>query len=102
MNWKILRRNNPVWFKKGDPICHLTPFPLDLLETVEPRFKSIDDNPQLKADFEAFAAARWAQIKTNSQTGGGMWMKDYMKGHMPDGTAVNEHRTNLKLKPFET
>lgn len=100
MNWKILRRNSPVWFKKGDPICTLTPYPLDLLETVEPAMKNIDDNPQLKADFEAFAAARWSQIKTNAETGGGMWMKDYMKGHMPDGTAVNEHRTNLKLKPF--
>lgn len=100
MNWKIARRNSPVWFKKGDPVCHLTPFPLDLLEGVEPEFKKIDDNPQLKADFENFAQQRWNQIQSNAQTGGDMWMKDYMRGHMPDGTPVNEHRTNMKLKGF--
>lgn len=100
MNWKIARRNSPVWFKKGDPVCHLTPFPLDLLEGVEPEFKKIDDNPQLKADFENFAQQRWNQIQSNAQTGGDMWMKDYMRGHMPDGKPVNEHRTNMKLKGF--
>lgn len=100
MNWKIVRRNNPVWFKKGDPVCHLTPFPLDLLESVEPEFKRIEDNPQLKADFDTFAQQRWNQIASNAETGGDMWMKDYMRGHLPDGTPVNEHRTNLKLKGF--
>lgn len=102
MNWKILRRNNPVWFRRGDPVCVLTPFPMDLLESFEPKFQDINGNPQLKADFEAFAAARWNQIRTNAQTGGGMWMKDYMRGHLPDGTPVNEHRTNLKLREFGT
>lgn len=100
MNWKILRRNNPVWFKKGDPVCLLTPFPLDLLESVEPEVRRIDDEPQLRADFDAFAQQRWSQIAQNAETGGGMWSKDYMRGHLPDGTPVNEHRTNLKLKGF--
>ncbi len=100
MNWKLLRRNNPVWFRKGDPVCHLTPFPMDLLGSVEPSFKNIDDDPRLKADYEAFAKQRWSQLANNAQTGGDMWTRDYMRGHMPDGTPVNEHRTNLKLKPF--
>lgn len=100
MNWKITKRNSPIWFKKGDPICHLVPFPLDLLESMEPQFKSIDENPELKADFEAFAQQRWNQIQSNAESGGDMWMKDYMKGHLPDGTPVNQHRTNFKLKPF--
>lgn len=100
MNWKILRRNNPVWFKKGDPVCLLTPFPMDLLESVEPEFKDIQSNPQLQADFEAFSQARWDQLRRNLGEGGDMWMKDYMRGHLPDGTPVNEHRTNLKIRPF--
>jgi hypothetical protein len=102
MNWKILRRNNPVWFKRGDPICMLVPTPLDLLDTVEPAFRNIDENPQLKEDFEAFNAARWAQVRGQLEQGVDMWKRDYLRGHLPDGTPVNEHRTNFKLKPFST
>jgi len=100
MNWKILRRNSPVWFKRGDPICQLTPFPMDLLAAVEPAFKSIDENPVLKDDHKLFSDTRWAQLKSNAETGGDAWMRDYMRGHLPDGTPVSEHRTNFKLRPF--
>jgi hypothetical protein len=101
MNWKLLRRNTPVWFKKGDPVCHLMPYPLDLLEQFTPRQRLIDDNPQLKGDYENFNAERWRKLKDAGDTGEPVWMRDYMRGHLPDGTPVTGHRTGLKLRPFE-
>jgi hypothetical protein len=99
MNWKIMRRGE-VFFKKGDPCAMLVPFPLKLLEEVEPEFRSIDSDPQLKQDFFQFTARRSGNLEVIKKGGEGQWAMDYMRGHLPDGTEVTEHRKAFRLARF--
>jgi len=101
MNWKIQRRNSDVFFKKGEPICLLVPYPLDLLESTEPELKHLDDDLLLKEDFYHFAARRSGNINRLKATGEGEWAMDYMRGHLPDGTEVTTHRKAFKLREFK-
>lgn len=101
MNWKMMRRNVDVYFKKGEPVCHLMPFPLALLEDVTPSFHEIDEDPVLKQDFYYFTSRRSANIQKIAKTYESNWAMDYMRGHMPDGTAVENHRKAFKLKEFK-
>ncbi|MBZ0172278.1 MAG: DUF6065 family protein, partial [Phycisphaerales bacterium] len=39
MNWKIEKRNTAAYFRQGDTLCVLTPFPLDLLESLRPEIR---------------------------------------------------------------
>ncbi|MDX2116308.1 MAG: DUF6065 family protein [Planctomycetota bacterium] len=100
MNWKILRPNTPAVFRKGDPVCMLTPFPLDLLESVTPELREIASDPLLEADFKAFCAARQSVITARVEGRPADYQMDYMRGHMPDGTLVTSHRRALKLAEF--
>lgn len=100
MNWKIMRRNTEVFFQKGDPVCMLVPFPLGMLEEVEPEFRSLDDDPTLKADFFQFTSRRSGNLEVLRRGGEGQWAMDYMRGHLPDGTEVTEHRKAFKLARF--
>lgn len=100
MNWKVMRRNTEVFFRKGEPIVMLVPFPLALLEDVQPEFKSLDEDPVLKQDFFTFTAQRSGNIERIRQGHDGEWAMDYMRGHLPDGTAVEAHRKAFKLAEF--
>lgn len=100
MNYKILKPKVEVYFKKGDPICHLLPIPLDMLESVQPEMLSIDENPQLKREFFEFSAHRSANIDKLKAGQEGQWAMDYMRGHKPDGTPVVGHRKAFKLNDF--
>lgn len=100
MNWKIMRRNTPVWFRKGDPVCMLTPFPLDLLETVEPQILDIRSDPALHQAHAEAVKSRAEMIRHNVQTGSLDWEKKYMRGEQSDGLLRQGHRTNFKLASF--
>jgi hypothetical protein len=101
MNWKIMRRNTEVYFKKGDAVAMLVPYPLKFLEEVEPEFKTLDDDPTLKQDFFTFTARRSGNLEVLKRGGEGEWAMDYMRGHLPDGSVVTEHRKAFKLARFE-
>jgi hypothetical protein len=45
MNWKLVRPDVRVQFKKGDAVCMLQPFALDLLERFDCSFESYDALP---------------------------------------------------------
>lgn len=100
MNWKMMRRNTDVFFKAGEPVAMLVPFPLDVPESVEPTFRHLDDDPLLKEDFFQFTARRSGNILKLKETGEGQWAMDYMRGHYPDGTPVQGHRKAFKLREF--
>ncbi len=100
MNWKLTRPSKEIVFSRGDPVCMIVPFPLDLLEGFAPAIKEIDADPVLKGDFEAFRTARSANIEKIARERQSNWQMDYMRGHMPDGTPVTEHRKAFKLQPF--
>lgn len=101
MNWRVMRPNIPVSFRKGDPICMLVPFPLALLEEVKPRVRQLSEDPVLEQDFKAFVAGRGAVIKAREQKQAFEYQMDYMRGHLPDGSVVTTHRKAFKLAEFE-
>lgn len=99
MNWRILEPDRVVRFKQGEPICVLTPVALDLLEEFEPEMKRVTDDPELYAHYMAWSDSR-ARFNHDPERRPQDWQKDYFLGKAPEGVAVREHRTKLKLKPF--
>jgi hypothetical protein len=100
MNWKIIRPKTDIWFKQGDPICMLTPFPIGMLEQVEPRQEPIDADPVLHANYEQ-AKERRMQSARELTAHKGQWELTYMRGYRPDGVAAPVHLTNLRLAKFD-
>jgi len=100
MNWRVMRRGE-AFFKAGDAVCMLVPMMMELAEDVVPQIREIDDNPVLKEDFTHFVAKRSGNIQKLKEGGGGTWAMDYMRGHLPDGTEVREHRKAFRLRGFE-
>lgn len=101
MNWKVTKRGTPVWFQKGDPICMLVPYPLDALERFEPSFAPLGSDKQTDEDYTRWAHGRAASLREQQQTGSKPFSGKYMRGRRPDGTEVEEHRSNFKLLEFK-
>ncbi|MGH6955433.1 MAG: DUF6065 family protein [Caulobacteraceae bacterium] len=57
MNWRFTRPG-VVRFAAGEPFCFLTLAPHGLIDAVQPRIVELDDDPKLKAAFEAWSASR--------------------------------------------
>lgn len=103
MNWKIIKPKQAVWFKAGDPVCMIVPYPIGLLEEIEPSFESFDDNPDLFDQFLHWRDHRQKQARDAEQAGTavGHFRLDYVKGLHPDGAVAREHRPSLKLREFK-
>lgn len=102
MNWKIHKPKTPIWFRKGDPVCMLMPFPLDFLETIEPVVKPIATNEMLEEDFETFCMHRRAELREVAKDVEGFQFDlKYMRGRKPDGEPAPDHKTNFTLRKFE-
>ncbi len=100
MNWRIMRRQTEVWFKKGDPICMLMPYPIAALDQFQTAIKPISADPALAADFAQFRNERTAQMEELRRTGSRSTQRHYTRGRMPDGTEVTAHRTKFTLGKF--
>jgi hypothetical protein len=105
MNWKITRTRTDVWFRQGDPICMLMPYPMELLEQVQPRFADLAANPILHDDFAVWHRSRrelHAQQREEAEKAGEKmtFALDYMRGRMPDGERAPAHRTTLNVVKF--
>lgn len=100
MNWKIVEQNIPVTFAKGDPICAIVPYPIDLIEKLQARYATLDSDPNLKAQYQ-----QWCQDRNAFNTKKGRtpqeWQKYYYGGKYPDSTPAPTHRTALKLSRFQ-
>lgn len=106
MNWKFTRPGAAVRFEKGEPFCHIFPIKRGELERFEPEMRSLSDDPELKAQYEAWSASR-ASFNTDLKTPGSSaetqkWQKHYYRGTDLAGqpTAADDHRTRVRLKPF--
>jgi hypothetical protein len=103
MNWKVLKPKTPIWFKKGEPICMILPYPVALLEQCRTRQESIEGEPAL---FQAFLKWRETRTQQHRDLEAGkdpaMTFKlDYVRGANPDGTFAGSHWSKLKLGRFE-
>ena len=113
MNWRILRPETPVRFEKGEPICHLQPFALGLLERFDCSVEPFDAAPpELQRGLHSFVQARSANIAVAEQ-GGYDTQRDYYAGRYPDGSAAHypgddavactpTHHAGFTLKPFRS
>lgn len=104
MNWKIVKPKTPIWFKQGDPICMIIPYPIALLEQFEAKTAQIDDDAEL---YDAFLQWREQRKKQFTKVEAGeppekTYRLDYVRGAKPDGTFANAHWSKLKLARFET
>lgn len=106
MNWRLTARQKPVWFRAGDPICMLTPVRMDLLEELTPVKRDLAEEPALAQEIAAFNAKRaqtaQAMIEKckHGERDAASFELDYIRGQTANGTRSEEHRTNLKLRPF--
>jgi len=100
MNWKLTEPDRLVRFEKGEPICMLCPYPIEMLERVETSTKRIDETPALEAEYKAWAASRTAFNKRDDRKPED-WQKDYMRGKTATGAPAREHRSRLDLDRFE-
>jgi hypothetical protein len=105
MNWKMTRPNVHVVFKKDEPICQVFPVPRDLVESVEPVFRDIRDEPELCRRYAETVESRRkfsADLKIEGSAARAEgWQKNYMRGRTLQGEkGPPAHRTSLKLKEF--
>lgn len=101
MNWKITRPKVDVSFRKGEPVCMLTPFPLDMLERIEPRKLPMANDRKLAENWRIAYERRAEEMRVQRTRTHGEFELNYMRGYAPDGEEAPVHRSNFKLKKFE-
>ncbi|MGH6985963.1 MAG: DUF6065 family protein [Caulobacteraceae bacterium] len=105
MNWRLTRPGFAVRFEAGEPIAHIFPVERSLIEAIEPRIVSIEEDPELKAEFEAWSASRNAfQERVRAHPPGkpaDKWQKTYYRGQTPSGKCpIADHQTKLRVQAF--
>ncbi|HZZ34207.1 MAG TPA: DUF6065 family protein [Caulobacteraceae bacterium] len=103
MNWRFLRPG-VARFEAGEPFCFITLAPHALLDAVQPRIASLDDDPELKA-----AHADWSRSRSDfsqrlkardDEAVAQRWQRTYVQGRgAPQGDAPDYHLTRRRLKP---
>ncbi|BBK30666.1 SapC protein [Stella humosa] len=107
MNWQMTRPGR-VRFEKGEPFCQIVPVPAGGLDRLVPQIRSIDDEPDLKAEYEAYRDHRTDFLKRlaegEAEAVGEAWQKYYFRGRLPTGTkAPASHASKLRLPdPVDT
>lgn len=108
MNWKFTRTGTIVRFEKGEPFCHFFPVKRGEIEAFTPRIKPLSADPELERQYRTWTESRAGFIgdldKRDVQAVEDKWQKIYYRGLDADGNEVKavDHRTRLRLKPFET
>lgn len=104
MNWKMTRPGR-VRFRKDEPFAFITLVQPGLLEAVQPKLARLDDDPELKAEYEAWQTgralfnARMEAGDADAKTEG--WQRHYMKGKTVAGGEAEAHVTKRRLKSPE-
>lgn len=69
MNWRILRPNVTTGFAKGDPVCMVQPYPLDLLESVAPQLMPAASGAPPAGAVERLGAGSWRHVIPDAPPG---------------------------------
>jgi hypothetical protein len=112
MNWKFTRPNLKVRFEKSEPICFFFPIEHGLLERFNPAFKQISENQDLEKQYNfafrkrAFLPVlkilKGAELKIEEKDRKRLTFSGwYMRGEMPDGTEIIDHKKSVQPKPFK-
>jgi hypothetical protein len=106
MNW-IFTRPGRVKFRKGEPFCFVTLIEHRRVEQFEPVLKSIDSDPVLKGQFEAWNHQRGSFNRRlaagDPDTVKEAWQRYYFKGELPEetGPPPADHVNKRRLKPVK-
>ena len=103
MNWRFTRPCR-VRFEKGEVFCFLMPVAHLALENIEPEIMHLDDNPELKAEYQAWSASRMAFLaklqEGDAATVQEAWQRFYLRGATATGQAApDSHRAKRRLSP---
>ncbi len=105
MNWKFTRKHTPARFERDEPICMIYPIARGAIESVEPEFRSLDDDPSFQQAYLDWSARRLAfnaaLAEEGSQAQREKWQKEYFRGSSSRSGAPPDHRTKLRAKPFK-
>ena len=102
MNWKFTRPG-VVRFAAGEPFCFITLAPHGLLDAVEPRIASMDQEPALKAAYDAWSASRLdfgKRLEARDPAAvNEKWQRTYVQGRGGiEGGAPVYHLSKRRLK----
>ena len=102
MNWRFTRPAT-IQFEKGEPFCFITPVPHALLDQVQPEIRSLDEDPVLKAAYEARAKDRSdfnSKLAAHDpDTVARGWQRHYVRGEHATGRTESFHLSKRKLRP---
>jgi len=103
MNWRFTRPDHEVTFEKDEPICHIFPISMDLLEATSPNIEPIQNSPCLEKQHDDWSIDR-RRFNTELPIKGSAaesekWQRLYQRGLFPDGKPTEQpHRTKVRLK----
>ena len=103
MNW-IFTRPGRVRFEKGEPFCFITLIPHRAMDDVQPVTRSMNANPELRGQYDAWHKERDTfnkrLAKHDPEAMREAWQRFYFKGELPAemGTASPDHINKRRLK----
>jgi hypothetical protein len=104
MNWRITRKNEPVRFERGEPICMVVPQRRGEIEAFSPDIRDLSSDPEVEEGYRRFRQIRDEVTREVMQSRAGLpknwWEQHYMLGAFPDGPVAHEHQHRLELRPF--
>ena len=105
MNWRFTRPG-VIKFEPNEPFCFITLAPHGLLDAVQPKLATLDDDPQLKAAYEAWGASRTDFNKRlearEASAVAEKWQRTYVQGRGGiENGAPDYHLSKRRLKTPE-
>lgn len=101
MNWRFTRPG-VVRFEKGEPFCFIQPTPHLHLDAIQPKVMKLQDNPDLNAEYCAWAESRNDFIARRSSGDPAAlkeeWQKFYHLGTTPTGFVAEGHVSRRRLR----
>ena len=105
MNWRFTRRLTRIAFERDEPICMIYPVTRGIVESVEPEFRSLEEDPETRQSYLDWSARRKAfnaaLAQEDSEASQEQWQKEYFRGYSKQSGAAPEHRTKIRAKPFK-
>jgi hypothetical protein len=100
VNWKLTAKDTRVRFERGEPIAQIFPWPLDLLDEVDPEILMLQENPELFMKYEDYRKKR-GMFNEKFKNDGKRRQKYYVRGEDSLGNKyLDQHKTDWKTKSF--
>jgi hypothetical protein len=105
MNWKFTRKAHAVWFREGEPICSLIPYPRAYISEFNPVIRPCSSDPTLQSDYEIWNKSREGFLNDlkvpDSDARKEKWQRAYMVGADVHERQFDEHETRIHVRPFK-